>query len=64
MSFFVGSAARRAASPILIAMLGRSEFALRRGFAQRQNARTPQRRRGPEGPFCGFRRLLDSFPFF
>ena len=32
----------------LIAMLGRSEFALRRGFAQGQNARTPQKHRRPD----------------
>ena len=48
----------------LIAMLGRSKFALRRGFAQGQNARTPQKRRGPEGLFCGFRRPSGGFTHF
>ena len=33
MSFFVGYAARRAAPPFGISMLGGSEFRLRRGFA-------------------------------
>lgn len=50
MSFFVGSAARRAASPILIAMLGRSEFALRRGFAW---GKTLVRRKSTVGQTCG-----------
>ncbi len=40
MPFFVGSAARRAATPFFIATLGRSEFALRRVFAWEQN-KTP-----------------------
>lgn len=49
VSFFLGSAGQRPASPFGIGMLGQSEFALRQGFRLRENACTAQKRRRSKG---------------
>ena len=62
VSFFLGSAGQRPASPFGIGMLGQSEFALRQGFRLRENACTAQKRRRSKGRLCDSSAAVLSIP--